>query len=156
MTWHDSAMLRFRQWAKRQVRTGYGGLDFATRFGPHGNNPFRKQIHSARCWGLGWPLAVIGGSLITFILAGPGAGLAAAGAMALTLPAQMIRIAVRNASQAGGPRAALAYGALTVAGKWFQLFGQSLFVRDRLAGRHARLIEYKFAGTMANQATPSS
>ena len=36
MTWHDSAMLRFRQWARRQFRTGYGGLDFATRFGRRG------------------------------------------------------------------------------------------------------------------------
>ena len=50
MTWHDSAMFRFRQWAKRQVRTGYGGLDFATRFGAGGDNPFRRQIRSARFW----------------------------------------------------------------------------------------------------------
>ena len=36
MTWHDAAMPRFRQWARRQFRTGYGGLDFTTRFGRGG------------------------------------------------------------------------------------------------------------------------
>ena len=46
MTWHDAAMLRFRQWARRQFRTGYGGLDFTTRFGRGGDNPFRSQVRS--------------------------------------------------------------------------------------------------------------
>ena len=39
----------------------------------------------------------------------------------------------------------MAYGVLTIIGKFFQMGGQCLFVRDRLRGRHARLIEYKFA-----------
>jgi GT2 family glycosyltransferase len=153
MTWHDSAMFRFRQWAKRQVRTGYGGLDFATRFGSGGANPFRRQIRSARSWALGWLPAVIAGGLLAARLAGPVAGGTAAGLLALTLPAQMVRIATRNRSRAGSPRAALAYGVLTVVGKWFQMFGQLLYIRDRLSGRHARLIEYKFAGSRAKQAT---
>ena len=156
MTWHDSAMLRFRQWARRQVRTGYGGLDFATRFGRGGDNPFRRQIRSARFWALGWPLALIVGSLLAASLGGRVAGGLAAGLLALTLPAQMARIAARNRSQAGSPRAALAYGVLTVVGKWLQMFGQLLYLRDRLAGRHARLIEYKFAGARAKPVASSS
>ena len=65
----------------------------------------------------------------------------------------LARIATRNRSRAGSPRAALAYGVLTVVGKWFQMFGQLLYIRDRLSGRHARLIEYKFAGSRAKRAT---
>jgi hypothetical protein len=33
------------------------------------------------------------------------------------------------------------------------MFGQLLYIRDRLSGRHARLIEYKFAGSRAKRAT---
>jgi GT2 family glycosyltransferase len=155
MTWHDSAMLCFRQWARRQVRTGYGGLDFATRFGRGGSHPFRRQIHSARFWSLGWTLAVIAGGFLAAVLGGPVAGVMAAGLLSLSLPAQMVRIAARNRSQACGLRAALCYGVLTMLGKWFQMYGQLLYLRDRLVGRHARLIEYKFAGAMANRAASS-
>jgi GT2 family glycosyltransferase len=143
MTWHDSEMLRFSQWARRQFRTGYGGLDFATRFGRPGEDPFRRQIRSARLWALGWPLAVVvAGSLVTF-LGGPLAGGLTAAVVALALPAQAARIAARNRARTGGRRAAVAYGALTLVGKFFQVAGQGLYFRDWLASRHARLIEYK-------------
>jgi hypothetical protein len=36
-------------------------------------------------------------------------------------------------------------------GKFFQMAGQCLYICDRLAGRHARLIEYKFAAEMTEQ-----
>ena len=55
--------------------------------------------------------------------------------------------------RAGNLGAALAYGILTMVGKFFQLAGQCLYARDRLAGRHARLIEYKSAAPVAEQAT---
>ena len=32
MTWHDLGMTRFRQWWRRQYRSGYNGLDIVTRF----------------------------------------------------------------------------------------------------------------------------
>jgi glycosyltransferase involved in cell wall biosynthesis len=153
MTWHDSAMLRFSQWARRQFRTGYGGLDFAARYGRCGDDPFRHQIRSARFWALGWPLALIVGGSVTALLGGPVAGGLTAGLVALALPAQAVRIAARNRMRAGSPGAALAYGILTMVGKFFQLRGQCLYVWDRLAGRHARLIEYKFAAPVPEQAT---
>jgi GT2 family glycosyltransferase len=153
MTWHDSAMLRFCQWAQRQFRTGYGGLDFTTRFGRRGANPFRHQIRSTRFWALGWPLALIIGGSAAALLGGRLAGGLTAGFVALALPAQAVRIAVRNRMRAGSLGAALAYGILTMVGKFFQLAGQCLYARDRLAGRHARLIEYKFAASVPEQAT---
>jgi GT2 family glycosyltransferase len=153
MTWHDSAMLRFLQWAKRQFRTGYGGLDFATRFGRHGENPFRRQIRSARFWALAWPVAlIVGGSLAAHQGWRLGAGLVVA-SLGLALPAQALRIAARNRGSAGSLGGALGYGVLTMVGKYFQMAGQCLYLCDRLAGRHARLIEYKFATTMTEQAT---
>jgi GT2 family glycosyltransferase len=143
MTRHDADLLRFRQWAKRVCRTGYGGLDFTARFGRRADNPFRRQVNSARLWGLGWPLAFAGGTALAATLGGPVAGWSAAGLLLAVLPAQAIRIARKTRARAGSARAALAYGALTVVSKWVQLYGQALYLRDRLAGRHARLIEYK-------------
>jgi GT2 family glycosyltransferase len=151
MTWHDAAMLRFCQWARRQFRTGYGGLDFTTRFGRGGDNPFRSQIRSARIWGLGWPLALLVGAAGAGMLGGPIACSSAAGLIALAPCVQAARIAARNWSRAGGSRGALTYGMLTVVGKGFQMAGQLLYTRDRLVGRHARLIEYKFTTPGARQ-----
>ncbi|MFO0954448.1 MAG: glycosyltransferase [Isosphaeraceae bacterium] len=143
MTWHDSAMLRFGQWAKRQFRTGYGGLDYSTRFGHLGDDPFRSQIRSARFWGVALPLAVVVGAAAAALILGPIAALGVV-LLGLLLPAvQALRIARRNRGRAGDARSALAYGVLTVLGKVFQAAGQALYLRDRRAGRHARLIEYK-------------
>jgi glycosyltransferase involved in cell wall biosynthesis len=148
MCWHDSEMVRFGQWARRQVRTGYGGLDFSTRFGRPGDDPFRRQVRSARFWALGWPLALIVTGSLAAARGGPAYGLAA-GLVLVALPAQAIRIAARNRARARGLGAALAYGFLTQVGKFFQVAGQCLYIRDRLSGRHARLIEYKPAAPAA-------
>ena len=76
--------------------------------------------------------------------------------MLLLMPVQAIRIAMRNRSRAGDLRTALAYGILTVVGKWFQMLGQLLYLRDRIAGRHARLIEHKASGSMVERAASVS
>ncbi|MBV8381380.1 MAG: hypothetical protein JOZ63_02160, partial [Planctomycetaceae bacterium] len=126
-------------------------LDFTTRFGRGGDNPFRSQIRSARIWGLGWPLALLVGAAGAGMLGGPIARSSAAGLIALAPCVQAARIAARNWSRAGGGRGALAYGMLAVVGKGFQMAGQLLYIRDRLVGRHARLIEYKFTTPGAGQ-----
>ena len=156
MTRHDLEMFHFRQWAKRQVRTGYGGLDFVTRFGRAGDNLFRGQIQSARIWALGWPLGLFAVAGLAYWLGGPTAALLAMGTLALAGPAQALRITVRTRMRADSRRTAAAYGVLTMIGKFFQVAGHCLYLRDRLAGRHARLIEYKFSGLRAEQAVSSS
>jgi hypothetical protein len=88
-------------------------------------------------------------------LGGPVAGGAAVGLLSLALPTQASRIAVRNRTRAGSFPTALAYGVLTIIGKFFQMGGQCLFLRDWLVGRHARLIEYKFATPVTEQAVSS-
>jgi GT2 family glycosyltransferase len=156
MAWHDSAMLRFGQWGRRQVRIGYGSLDFATRFGRGRDFVFRREIRSARLWTMGWTLALIVGGGLAALAGGPVAGWSVAGLTALALPAQALRIAARNRVRSGGLRVALAYGILTVTGKWFQMTGQLLYLRDRFAGRHARLIEYKSVATGTRRAASST
>jgi glycosyltransferase involved in cell wall biosynthesis len=150
MTWHDSAMLRFHQWAKRQFRTGYGGLDFSTRFGQSTNDPFRRQIVSARVWGLGWPVLWLVGSELAWIAGGPWFGIATAILLLMPPIAQAARIASKNRQRAGSLSAAGAYGLLTMLGKVFQAAGQCLYLCDHRAGRHARLIEYKSAEANAH------
>ena len=149
MTWHDSAMLKFSQWARRQFRTGYGGLDFSTRFGKvqGRDDPFRRQIVSARVWGLGWPLVSLATTVAGWILGGPVPATFAAIVLLLIPVAQAARIASKNLGRTGSPGAAIAYGLLTMLAKPLQLAGQCLYLRDHRAGRHARLIEYKSAET---------
>jgi hypothetical protein len=85
----------------------------------------------------------VGGSVAAW-LGGPVAGGLTVGLLMLPLPVQAVRIAVRNQCRAGSFLTALAYGVLTIIGKFFQVSGQCLLLRDRFAGRHTRLIEYKF------------
>ena len=160
MTIHDSAMLRFRQWWKRAVRSGYGAMDVATRFrrGKHGL--FVDQVRRARKWAVGWPLAVVG----TWVLAmvawsfshlgnmsnGP-QGLAIATAVAAIVfaaaPLQVVRSAIQARPRAGSWRVAFAAGALMLISKWANYAGQRQYLKDRAAGRNTRLIDYKVAGS---------
>ncbi len=158
MTLHDSAMLEFRQWWKRSIRTGYGALDVATRFG--GQGLFMKHIKSARRWAVSWVWLVIG----LFALTALNALLVVATthhvssifhsvtilisvlccAFALMLlPLQMARVARHVRRRAGSWRNAMAYGVLTMLGMWASMIGQGQYARDRAAGKLARMIDYK-------------
>jgi GT2 family glycosyltransferase len=148
MTRHDLAMTRFRPWWRRQYRSGYSGLDILTRF-PGESRLFERDLKRARLWGIGWPLAVIGAGLVGWAAGGMVAGVVAAALVALTLPLQMLRLAAKIRKRVDGPRTALAYGVLTMVGKWANLAGQVGYLLDRRRGRMARLIEYKRAGTTA-------
>ena len=55
----------------------------------------------------------------------------------------MARLAWKIRERVDGPRTALAYGVLTMVGKWANLAGQVGYLLDRRRGRMARLIEYK-------------
>jgi glycosyltransferase involved in cell wall biosynthesis len=115
MTLHDAATLRFGQWWKRQVRSGYGMMDVATRFKDDADPLFTNQIHSARLWTALSPL----------------------------MPLQMLRLAIKIRPRLQNWKDAAAYGILTMMGKWGHVIGQWKYKRDRAAGRNTRLIEYK-------------
>jgi len=153
MAWHDSAMFHFRQWAKRQFRTGYGGLDFSTRFGKiqGREDPFRRQIVSARVWGIAWTLAFLASTMLGWILGGITFAAFAAILVLLVPVAQALRIAAKNYRKIGSLGVSVAYGMLNMLAKPYQLAGQYLYLRDHRAGRHIRLIEHK---TTASEGRP--
>ena len=167
MTLHDAAMLHFGQWWRRAVRSGYGAMDVATRFGQQGL--FVKQVKSARFWAIDWPIVVLLLGLATWVVwrFGPmqqgtldqglawRVGIAAlllVGAVAL-LPLQMLRLALKVRPRVPDWKTALAYGVLTMIGKWANVLGQWRYRRDRAAGRNTRLIEYKACATPITKPT---
>jgi len=141
MTLHDAAMTRFLQWYRRQIRTGYGGLNVASRFGIQ---RFRRQVRSALAWTLGYVTVLIGGTFSVSLLAGAWIG-TIAGIVLLTIPfVQCLRIGLRIHREKELPlRLALIYGILTMLSKYIQLVGFLGYWRDRIGGKRARLIEYK-------------
>ena len=157
MTLHDSAMLRFGQWWKRTVRSGYGAMDVATRFGDRGL--FVHHVKSARRWTIEWLMTILALMLMmpVWLLIvfpfdrseespWPAVGMACVtviGAGIAVQVLQMLRVAWGARKRAGDRKTALAYGALTMIGKWANVVGQRQYRRDRAAGRNTRLIEYK-------------
>jgi len=142
MAQHDSAMTGFGQWWVRQIRTGYGGLDVANRFG---GGLFASSVKSARVWGVGWPiitvLLVITGLLIAGVI-GAVIGIGFAVAMMFL---QICRI-THKTTQRGFPFSlAFAHGALTMLSKWAHLWGQWRYLRQRAAGNQAVVIDHKQA-----------
>lgn len=126
MTTHDSGDLGLPAWWARSVRSGYGSLDVASRFGEDGL--FVRQVRSTRVWSLGWPASVFAASLIS----------PAAAALAfLALPLQMMRLALAARRRSGDWQTAMSYGVLTMIGKWAQLAGQLRYRRARAT----RLVE---------------
>jgi GT2 family glycosyltransferase len=142
MTRHDLAMTRFRQWWRRQYRTGYNGLDILTRF-PGQDGLFAGGLARSRLWAIGWPLGVVGAGIIGGLVGGPMVGLIAAFLAASTMVLQVTRLALKIRKRVDSYRTAFAYGALTMVAKWANLAGQVGYKLDRRRGRMARLIEYK-------------
>ena len=131
MTLHDAAMVHFRQWWRRNVRSGYA---FAAGAYLHGAPPERHWVWESRrawIWGIILPVACVGTSL-------------ALGRWGLTVcliyPVQMVRQMYRNA---GTLRDRTIKGFFQLLGRFPEGTGQLKFLRDRLLGRQARLIEYK-------------
>ena len=50
MTRHDLGMTRFRQWWRRQYRSGYNGLDILTRF-PGEDRALRRRLEAVASLG---------------------------------------------------------------------------------------------------------
>ena len=131
MTLHDAAMTRFGQWWARTSRSGYA---FAHGAYLHGTSPERHCVWESRrawIWGVWLPLGCLAAGL-TF---GPWGW-----ATWLIYPLQILRQTARNS----GPLSRRATLALyQVLGRFPEALGEIRFMRDRLLGRRAQLIEYK-------------
>lgn len=126
MARHDAAMHRFGQWWRRARRAGYS---YALGASLHGRAPERHNVAQTRralIWGLGIPLAAIGGAILLHPLCL---------ALLLAWPLQVIRLWRRD----GDPvRAAF----LTLS-KLPEALGVLEYWAKRATGLRGRLIEYK-------------
>jgi len=131
MALHDASMTGFSQWWRRATRAGYG---FSQGAYLHGGSPERHWVWESRrawLWGVWLPLAC----LTCGLLLRPWGW-----AAWLIFPLQVLRQTVRNP----GPIADRVTLALfQVLARLPEAWGQIRFLRDRLVGRQARLIEYK-------------
>jgi cellulose synthase/poly-beta-1,6-N-acetylglucosamine synthase-like glycosyltransferase len=158
MTVHDSALLRFGQWWKRSVRSGYGAMDVVARFRRGKDGLFVKQVAGARTWAIGWTAGSLSFALLSGLIAWTYSGTAgspqpvrwglAAALLALLLSIlvfglQVVRLAAKVRRRVPDWSTALGYGALTMLGKFANVAGQYRYFRDRAAGRNTRMIEYK-------------
>lgn len=126
MTRHDAALLRFGQWWRRAIRTGYA---FALGAHLHGRPPERHSVaerNRALFWGLALPSAI----LVATIVISPWALLATG-----LYPLQILRLARRTGD--------LADALLMTLGKFAEVVGIARFLRDQMGGRAAQIIEYK-------------
>lgn len=138
MTLHDAHIATLRQFLRRQIRSGYGGLDVERRTRASG---FAAEIRRARLWALYLPLSILIAAIAALILPSP---LLAAVALLLLLAyaAQFARL-VLIAPRRGIPRRlALHYGAAMLLAKFPHLLGQVRYARDRLIRRRGGIIEY--------------
>lgn len=131
MTLHDAAMTYFGQWWRRAVRAGYA---FAQGAHLHGAPPERHWVWESRrawLWGVWLPLGCLAASVLLWPW-----GVT----MWLIYPLQVLRQTIRNS----GPlpdRATIAY--FQVLARFPEGIGQLKFLRDRLFGAQAGVVEYK-------------
>lgn len=131
MALHDAAMTRIGQWWKRTKRCGYAYAQGAHLHGALPEQYGVRQSRSALIWGLGIPVLTVGLAIWFGVWAL---------AILLIYPLQVVRLALR------GTRSVSVnwWRALfLVLGKFPELVGQLYFLYNSLAGKTARLIEYK-------------
>jgi len=131
MALHDAAMTRFGQWWKRSIRGGYA---YAEGVRLHGASPERHRVKESRriwMWGLGIPAVTAG-----LVIYSGAWGLA----ILLIYPAQVVRLALRGTRSV---KENWLRALFLVLGKFPEVIGQMNYFYNRLAGKTARLIEYK-------------
>jgi hypothetical protein len=131
MTLHDAAMLRFSQWWRRQMRSGYA---FAQGSQLHGRPPERHWVwesHRALIWGLGFPIVCIA----AVFLSGWWGAL-----LILVYPLQILR---RLRSKHGAWQTRLKLAFFEQLSRFAEVIGELRFFRDQWLHRPGHLIEYK-------------
>ncbi len=137
MAWHDLAMTRFGQWWRRMMRSGYGSMDVAYRFGVA---RFVRTNLRVRLW-TGWLALALGAA--AGALAGSGAFAVLAVLLLGIWPVQVLRVALRTWRRGNPLGTSMAYATLVMISFLPQIAGQAMYFSDRLRNRSARLVEYK-------------
>ena len=131
MALHDAAITRFTQWWRRALRSGYAFAQGAHLYGASAERYFVWESRRALLWGIWLPLACF---IAVFAFGAWGC------TTWLIYPLQVVRQSMRNTGPASH-RATLAVFQLL--SRFPESWGQIKYMRDRLVGRQARLIEYK-------------
>jgi GT2 family glycosyltransferase len=131
MALHDSAMLRFGQWWKREQRAGHAFAQGSELHGAQPEQHYVREFRSALLWGLGVPLTTL---LLTSSIGPRGLLLLA------SYPLQIVRLALlgTRSSRENWLRATF-----LVMGKFPEMLGLLQYYLRRILGRQHRLIEYK-------------
>ncbi len=134
MTLHDAAMIKFSQWWKRSIRSGWAiGEGVAI----HGKSPEEYMVResfSRWFWGLILPLVTLGLALPTF-------GLSLL--LWMGYPILMWRVSRYRQSCGDLPSHARLYGFWCVVSKIPEAIGQGKYWLTRWRGKEGQLIEYK-------------
>jgi glycosyltransferase involved in cell wall biosynthesis len=143
MTTHDANILTFSVWWRRQRRSGYGGIDSDNRQGRlDGNRYFHKQIRSAWMWGLGFPVLLGVGTLVSLIWSGLlSIVVFVLGVLVWWL--QVFRIASHYRRMKLPMRIAVLGAIVTLVSKFAHVAGQVGWYIDRSRGKTRTLMEYK-------------
>jgi GT2 family glycosyltransferase len=131
MALHDAAILHWRQWWKRTIRTGHAFAEGAWLHGAPPERHWVKETWRAILWGLCLPLAV----LLLVLLGHPAALL-----LLLAYPLQIFRLALRMGAS---NRWAWQESLLQVLGRLPEARGVMHFWFRKLTSRQEQLIEYK-------------
>ena len=130
MTLHDANIVRYSQWWKRNVRSGYA---FALGFSMHGSLPERhweSEVKRARLWAGYLPIIIIFASIInTYSLL-----------VLFIYPLQVARIAFAKRKTI---RANWKYAFFVTLGKFPEMQGQIKFYLNKIFKSRSKIIEYK-------------
>lgn len=132
MTLHDAAMLRFGQWWRRCVRTGFAFAEGARLHGAPPERHWVREYRSVCLWGGALPAAIVATAVF-------GSPLALLGL--IIYPLQVLRLAGRSAEPAG--RVRWLRPLFLVLGKFPEFLGVLRAWRSRFGRPSVRLIEYK-------------
>ena len=147
MAVHDLAMAKFGQWWRRMVRSGYGSMDVAHRFGVP---TFRRNNWQVQIWSA-WLVVLMAGGTVAGIAQFSSTSLLAFLLIFAAWPAQWLRVAVRTCRKGQTMRISVAYAFFIVIAFLPQIVGQITYFTDRLRNRSFRLIEYKSAASSSGK-----
>ena len=135
MTVHDAAMTRFGQWWRRNVRSGYAGVQRAWLYGvPRGEHGVREVLGTF-FWAALLPVAIA----VATIAVSPWYAL-----LLLAYVLQIAKLALQGSRRTQSSWRAMSwYAAFLVMAKLPKLVGYVTFLAGRLRGSAPRLIEYK-------------
>lgn len=131
MALHDANILRFSQWWRRSMRTGYAYAQGAAMNGAPPEQHWVRETRSACIWGLLLPSAALAALAIT-----PWLSLA----LLALYPIQVLRLYARSPPP---PRLARLKASFLVLGKFPEAMGVVKYFVAHRKGNPARLIEYK-------------